>query len=92
MNICWSYYSCLGQFGSRFIRTHFIFSILYFYMKSEILIDAYRNLTNRVNCENFMLERDYLQRKFLIIITINKLVNRKSKITEILFFWKLKEK
>ena len=63
------------------------------YMKSEILMDAYRNLRIQVNCENCGLKRDYFANKIsdndkdikVTWNTINKLVNRRSKTAEILF-------
>ena len=36
-------------------------------MKSEILMEAYRNLRNQVNRENYKLKRQYFAKKFLIM-------------------------
>ena len=60
-------------------------------MKSEILMEAYRNLRNQVNRENDKLKRQYFAKKISdnekdikgTWNTINKLVNRRSKTTEI---------
>ena len=60
-------------------------------MKSEILMEAYRNLRNQVNRENYKLKRQYFAKKISdnekdikgTWNTINKLVNRRSKTTEI---------
>ena len=61
-------------------------------MKSEILMEAYRNLRNQVNCENDKLKWQYFTKKISdnkndikgTWNAINKLVNR-SKTMEILF-------
>ena len=62
------------------------------HMKSEILMDAYRNLKNQVNRKNFRLKCDYFAKNSDndkdikgTWNTINKLVNRRSKTTEIPF-------
>ena len=60
-------------------------------MKSEILMEAYRNLRNQVNRENDKLKWQYFAKKISdnekdikgTWNTINKLVNRRSKTTEI---------
>ena len=60
-------------------------------IKSEILIEAYRNLRNQVNHENYKLKRQYFANKISdnekdikgTWNTINMLVNRSSKTTEI---------
>ena len=60
-------------------------------MKFEILLEAYRNLRNQVNRENDKLKRQYFTKKISdnekdikgTWNTINKLVNRRSKTTEI---------
>ena len=60
-------------------------------MKSEILMEAYRNLRNQVNRENDKLKRQYFAKKISdnekdikgTWNTINKLVDRRSKTTEI---------
>ena len=60
-------------------------------MKSEILTEACRNLRNQVNRKNYKLKRQYFAKKISdnekdikgTWNTINKLVNRRSKTTEI---------
>ena len=61
------------------------------HMKSEILMDAYRNSRNQVKRENFRLKRDYFAKKISdndkdikgTWNTINRLVNRRSNTTDI---------
>ena len=63
------------------------------HMKLEILMGAYRNLRSQVNLENFRLKHDYSAKKSFdndedmkgTWNTINKLVNRRSKATDISF-------
>ena len=60
-------------------------------MSSEVLLQAYRNLRNQINRENDRLKREYFSRKIYendgnikrTWNTINKLIDRKSKTTEI---------
>ena len=60
-------------------------------MKSEILMEAYRNLRNQVKHENYKLKWQYFAKKISdnekdiegTWNTVNKLVNRRSKMTEV---------
>ena len=62
-------------------------------MKSEILMQAYKEMRNQVNSDNRMLKRKYFQNEITqqegnvkgTRSVINKLINRRSKTTEIPF-------
>ena len=62
-------------------------------MSSEVLVQAYRNLRNQINSENDRLKHEYLSRKIYendgnirgTWKTIDRLIDRKSKTTEILY-------
>ena len=62
-------------------------------MKSEILMQAYKEMRNQVNSDNRSLKREYFKNELTqqegnvkgTCSVINKLINRRSKTTEIPF-------